>query len=117
MDIAFLNYWSCFYTDVISPNKSAAIVSPSQQQKLTKPADDITGASPSPQAGVIEPAACKQKFFSAAFKLFYEWISYILGLIITLLNPSKLICCKHFLQQKVLFEEGLTILGWMTKFC
>lgn len=43
--------------DVISANKSAAIVSPSQQQKLTKPVDDITGASPSPQAGVVEPAA------------------------------------------------------------
>lgn len=43
--------------DVISPNKSAAVMSPSQQQKLTKPADDITGASPSPRAGVIEPAA------------------------------------------------------------
>lgn len=43
--------------DVISPNKSAAIVSPSQQQKLTKPVDDITGASPSPRAGVVEPAA------------------------------------------------------------
>lgn len=43
--------------DVISPNKSAAVVSPSQQQKLTKPVDDITGASPSPRAGVVEPAA------------------------------------------------------------
>lgn len=43
--------------DVISPNKLGAVMSPSQQQKLTKPADDIRGASPSPRAGVVEPAA------------------------------------------------------------
>uniref|UniRef100_A0A2N9FFE0 Uncharacterized protein n=1 Tax=Fagus sylvatica TaxID=28930 RepID=A0A2N9FFE0_FAGSY len=45
--------------DVLSPQKSAAIVSPSQQQKLIKPfsADDDTGVSSTPTSGAVEPVA------------------------------------------------------------
>ncbi|GAV61005.1 Rgp1 domain-containing protein [Cephalotus follicularis] len=45
--------------DVLSPEKSSAVVSPSQQQKSTKPvsADDNAGVSSSPQAGASEAVA------------------------------------------------------------
>jgi len=43
-------------TDVLSPQKEAAIVSPGQQQKLT---DDDTGVTPSLASGAVEPVACK----------------------------------------------------------
>lgn len=45
--------------DVLSLQKSAAIVSPSQQQKLIKPfsADDDTGVSSTPTSGAVEPVA------------------------------------------------------------
>ncbi|XP_050282669.1 uncharacterized protein LOC126723354 [Quercus robur] len=41
-------------SDVLSPQKEAAIVSPGQQQKLT---DDDTGVTPSLASGAVEPVA------------------------------------------------------------
>jgi hypothetical protein len=60
-------------TDVLSLQKSAAIVSPSQQQKLRKPfsADDDTGVSSTPTSGAVEPVACKLSHF---FKFIYKYV-------------------------------------------
>jgi hypothetical protein len=35
------------------------MVSPSEQQKFGKPAEDDAGVSSSPEAGAVEPLSCK----------------------------------------------------------
>ncbi|KAH7525271.1 hypothetical protein FEM48_Zijuj06G0207300 [Ziziphus jujuba var. spinosa] len=56
---AFLSGRFSFQTDLSSPRRSSGLVSPSQQQKLTKTlsADDDGGATSSPAAGAVEPQA------------------------------------------------------------
>lgn len=115
---SFSEWHLVLQTDVLSPQKLAAIVSPSHQRKLLKPlsADDETTLSSSPRSETVEPLACKLprflllQIYSHTFHIF--WINWIPCVI----SPSKLIWCKHFPQQKALFEEGLTISGWMMKF-
>jgi hypothetical protein len=88
------------------PDKSSAMVFPSQQLR-----DDMAGVSYTPGTVSVnnEPAACK-----------LSNLLLLLSILNTLLftcYTCKLICYKHFLQQKALFVGGLTISGWMIMFC
>lgn len=104
-----------FKTDISSPDKSASIVSSSQQQKIVKPhsEDDIVAESSPGGVGVSEPATCKLSngFFFSLFED-HKYLSLLL-----IYKAGKLICCKHFLQQKAFFEGSLTTSGWIIKFC
>lgn len=112
----YLNGNLSLQTDALSSQKASANLSPREPGKDTKPISAYDDAVVSAIPGTDDPSACNHRpfFFNYMFYTFFEleWLD--------LLTPacySKLICCKHFLQQKALFEEGPTISGWMTKFC
>lgn len=117
-------FWVRFLlqTDILSLHKSSAIDSPSEQQRPRKqfPAYDEKNASPSRVAATKEALACNFMHFSL-LQMFVPFLGSKMFAypkqVFFMLKVLKLISCKHFSQQKALFEEGLITSGWMTIFC